>query len=53
MADPDLSSASLHPATQQRVKAVRLGISLDWWAVLAAVGLAILVRFDVLHTVGW
>jgi hypothetical protein len=28
-------------------------ISLDWWAVLTAIGLAILVGFDLLPPVGW
>ena len=37
----------LHPSTQQRVRAVRLGLSLDGWAVVAAIVLAILVRVGV------
>ena len=45
-------SGRLHETTQQRVRAVRLGISLDWWAVVAAIVLAILVRLSWLN-VGW
>jgi hypothetical protein len=45
-------SDSLTPSTQQRVRAVRLGISLDWWAVIAAIVLGILVRLNWLN-VGW
>jgi len=37
----------LHPSTKQRVRAVRLGLSLDGWAVVAAIALAILVRCGV------
>jgi hypothetical protein len=33
----------LHPATVQRVRAVRLGFSLDWWSVITAAVLALLV----------
>jgi hypothetical protein len=43
----------LAPTTQQRVIATRLGIALDWWAVIAAVVLAILVRFNILPSIGW
>ena len=42
---PDRSS--LHPTTQQRVRAVRTGLSLDGWAVVVAIALAALVRFGV------
>jgi len=37
----------LHPATTQRVRAVRLGLSLDGWAVVVALVLAIIVRLGV------
>jgi hypothetical protein len=37
----------LHPSTRQRVRAVRLGLSLDGWAVVAAIALAIIVRLGV------
>jgi hypothetical protein len=38
----------LHPSTKQRVRAVRLGLSLDGWAVVAAIALAVLVRCGVM-----
>jgi len=37
----------LHPSTKQRVRATRLGLSLDGWAVIVAVVLAIVVRLGV------
>ena len=37
----------LHPSTTQRVRAIRLGLSLDGWAVVVAVLLAIIVRLGV------
>ena len=40
-----LDRKPLHPSTKQRVRAVRLGITLDGWAVIIAVVLAIVVRF--------
>jgi hypothetical protein len=40
-------SKPLHPSTKQRVRAVRLGLSLDGWAVVAAIALAVLVRCGV------
>lgn len=43
----------LHPNTVQRVSAIRLGISLDWWAVIVAVLLAVLVVSGVLPKVPW
>jgi uncharacterized membrane protein YadS len=30
-----------HPTTVERVKAVRVGFSLDWWSVIAVVTLAL------------
>jgi hypothetical protein len=45
-------SASLSEPTQQRLKAVRLGVSLDWWAVILAIVLAVSVRLSWLN-VGW
>jgi hypothetical protein len=47
---PDLPLA---PTTQERVAATRLGIALDWWAVITAVILAVLVRFNILPSVTW
>lgn len=49
----DESNPPLAEATRERVAAVRLGISLDWWAVIAAVVLAALVHFNVLPDIGW
>jgi hypothetical protein len=43
----------LHPVTQQRVRAVKLGLALDTWAVLVAVVLALLIRFNVLPAIAW
>jgi hypothetical protein len=43
----DSAEKPLHPSTKQRVRAVRLGMSLDGWAVIAAIVLAILVRVGV------
>ena len=43
----------LHPSTVQRVRAARLGLSLDWWAVIIAVALAGLVLTGLLPKVGW
>jgi hypothetical protein len=47
-----VTSEGLSEPTQERVRAVRLGISLDWWAVVVAIVLAILVRLSWLN-VGW
>jgi hypothetical protein len=47
---PDLS---LTQTTQERMAATRLGIALDWWAVIAAFILAVLVRFNVLPSITW
>ncbi len=33
----------LDPSTEQRVRAVRFGLSMDGWAVVAAIALAIIV----------
>jgi hypothetical protein len=46
------TSASLSEPTQERLKAVRLGVSLDWWAVILAIVLAAAVRLSWLN-VGW
>lgn len=43
----------LHPATVDRIRATRLGISLDWWAVIVAVVLAVLARVGALSFVKW
>ena len=51
--DPDPRPADLTPSTRQRVRAIRFGLSLDWWAVLIALGLAMLVRANVLPAVPW
>ena len=47
--DPSFDSRAkpLHPATTQRVRAVRLGLSLDGWAVVVAIVLAVIVRLGV------
>ena len=46
-------STPLHPSTVQRVRATRLGFSLDWWSVIAALLLAGLVWAGVLPAINW
>lgn len=43
----------LDPSTQQRVKATRLGLSLDWWAVIIGLILAGLVLSGLLPPIKW
>ncbi len=50
------TSAQLKPldaSTVQRVKAARLGVSLDWWSVIVAMVLAALVLCGALKSVAW
>ncbi|HEX6290779.1 MAG TPA: hypothetical protein VFZ66_16440 [Herpetosiphonaceae bacterium] len=42
-----------HPNTIERIKAVRVGFSLDWWSVIAAGVLALLVISGLLPTISW
>jgi len=49
---PD-AAPPMHPNTEQRVKATRLGLSLDWWAVIVAIVLAGLIFSRLLPPVGW
>ena len=42
-----------HPNTTQRIRATRLGFSLDWWSVIAAAVLALLVLSGILPTIPW
>ncbi|HEY0605100.1 MAG TPA: hypothetical protein VGD58_19430 [Herpetosiphonaceae bacterium] len=42
-----------HPNTVERIKAVRVGFSLDWWSVIAAVALALLVLSGLLPAIPW
>ena len=42
-----------HPNTIERVKAIRVGFSLDWWSVIAAVVLALLVLGGILPSIPW
>ena len=42
-----------HPNTLQRVRAVNLGFGLDWWSVIAALGLAGLVLSGLLPQSPW
>jgi hypothetical protein len=35
------------------VRATRMGISLDWWAVIIAVALAALIRANFLPAIPW
>lgn len=37
----------------EKAVAKKIGLSLDWWAVLLAVALAALVRVGVLKQVSW
>ncbi|MGA2497188.1 MAG: hypothetical protein ABSH20_05575 [Tepidisphaeraceae bacterium] len=43
----------LHPSTVQRVRATRLGLSLDWWSVIVALILGVLIWTGVLPAIGW
>lgn len=45
--------AQQHPNTEQRVTATRLGFSLDWWSVIVAAVLAVLVLSGVLPAIPW
>lgn len=45
--------AQQHPNTEQRVTATRLGFSLDWWSVIIAVALALLVLSGLLPNIPW
>lgn len=47
------SSTRLHPNTVQRVRATRLGFSLDWWSVIVAVVLGALIWANALPAIGW
>ncbi len=42
-----------HPNTVQRVRAIRMGFSLDWWSVLVAVALVLLVLSGILPQIPW
>ncbi len=42
-----------HPNTVQRVRAINLGFSLDWWSVLAALALAAAVVAGILPSIPW
>lgn len=42
-----------HPNTVQRIRAVWLGFSLDWWSVITAVVVALLVLSGVLPAIPW
>lgn len=47
------TSPTLHPNTVQRVRATRLGFSLDWWSVIVALILGALIWANVLPAIGW
>jgi hypothetical protein len=47
------SDVSLPETAKERVAATRLGIALDWWAVIVAIALAVLVRLNVLPNITW
>lgn len=46
-------SQAQHPNTEQRVRAIRLGFSLDWWAVIVGVALGVLIHWHVLPAIPW
>ena len=39
--------------TLESVRATRMGISLDWWSVIIAVALAVLLRANILPAIPW
>jgi hypothetical protein len=39
--------------TLESVRATRMGISLDWWSVIIAIALALLLRANILPAVPW
>jgi hypothetical protein len=42
-----------HPNTVQRVRAIRMGFSLDWWSVIVALALVLLVLSGLLPQIPW
>lgn len=46
-------STEQHPNTIQRIRATRLGFSLDWWSVIVAAVLALLVASGILPAIPW
>ena len=47
------ATTHLHPSTVQRVRATRLGLSLDWWSVIVALLLGALIWSGILPAIGW
>ena len=45
--------SSMHPSTEQRIAAAELGFSLDWWSVIIAILLALLVLAGIIPSVPW
>jgi hypothetical protein len=39
--------------TLESVRATRMGMSLDWWSVIIAVALAVLLRANILPAIPW
>lgn len=44
---------SEHPNTRQRIRAIRLGLSLDWWAVIVGLLLGALAYGHLLPAIPW
>ncbi len=50
---PSPSAEPFDSETLESVRATRMGISLDWWAVIIAVALAALIRASLLPAIPW
>jgi len=48
-----MPSESFDSETLESVRATRMGISLDWWSVIIAVALAVLLRTNILPAIPW
>jgi hypothetical protein len=55
MSEQDLppSSKPFDSESLESVRATRMGISLDWWSVIIAIALAVLLRANLLPAIPW
>lgn len=42
-----------HPNTEERIRATRLGFSLDWWSVIVAALIVVLLLTGILPNIPW